>query len=89
MNTDFIIMNHIINDSEYGFRKAHSTLYTAAELIDRLTYKLDNNKIPFNIYIDLSKVFDTLNHSILLSKLHCYGIRPGYVVKVRPDPGMS
>ena len=65
---------NITNNSQYGFRKAHSTVYTATELIDRLTYKLDNNKIPFNIYIDLSIAFDTLNHSILLSKLHYYGI---------------
>ena len=72
---EYIKHHHIINDSQYGFRKAHSTVYTATELIDRLTYKLDNSKIPFNIYIDLSKAFDTLNHSILLSKLHYYGIR--------------
>ena len=72
---EYIEHHHIINDSQYGFRKAHSTVYTATELIDRLTYKLDNKKIPFNIYIDLSKAFDTLNHSILLSKLHYYGIR--------------
>ena len=72
---EYIEHHHIINDSQYGFRKAHSIFYTATELIDRLTYKLDNNKIPFNIYIDLSKAFDTLNHSILLSKLHYYGIR--------------
>ena len=70
----FIILP-LINDSQYGFMKAHLTVYTATKLIDRLTYKLDNNKIPFNIYIDLSKAFDTLNHSILLSKLHYYGIR--------------
>ena len=57
----------IINDSQYGFRKAHSTVYTATELIDRRTYKLDNNKIPFNIYINLSKAFDTLNHCIPLN----------------------
>ena len=50
-------------------------MYTVIELIDRITDKLDNNKIAFNIYIDLSKAFDTINHSILLSKLHYYGIR--------------
>ena len=72
---EYIEHHHIINDYQYGFRKSHPTVYTATELIDRLTYKLDNNKIPFNIYIDLSKAFDTLNHSILLSKLHYYGIR--------------
>ena len=67
---EYIEHHHTINDSPYGFRIAHWTVYTATELIDRLTCTLDNNNIPFNIYIDLSKAFDTLNHSMLLSKLH-------------------
>ena len=44
------------------------------ELIDRVTKLLELGKIPFNLYIDLSKAFDVLNHDILLSKLEFYGL---------------
>ena len=35
---------------------------------------MDNNEVPFSIFLDLSKVFDTLNHNTLLCKLDHYGI---------------
>ena len=36
---------------------------------------MDNGKIPINIYLDISKAFDTLDHSILIDKHKHYGIR--------------
>lgn len=59
--------------SQYGFRKCHSTELSALELVDRIIYAMDRNQIPINIYLDLSKAFDTLDHKILLGKLHYYG----------------
>ena len=44
------------------------------ELIDRITQQLDKGKTPINVYLDLSKAFDTLDHNILLHKLKYYGI---------------
>ena len=64
----------LLYNSQYGFRKNHSTEYAAMELIDRVIKEMDLYKIPINIYLDLSKAFDTLDHNILLSKLSFYGI---------------
>ena len=59
---------------QYGIREKNSTQLAALELVDRITRDLDIGNTPISICIDLSKAFDTLDHNILLSKLHCYGI---------------
>ena len=45
------------------------------EFIDRIFNHLDDKKTPLAIFIDLSKAFDTIDHSILLDKLKHYGIK--------------
>ena len=67
--------NDLLYHHQYGFREGCSTELALTEFIDRLNQMLDNNKIPFAIYMDLSKAFDTLDHSILLYKLRHYGIQ--------------
>ena len=54
--------------------KKYSTEFAVLELIDRITQSLANGQTPVNIYLDLSKAFDTLDHSILLYKLSHYGV---------------
>ena len=45
------------------------------ELIDRITQHLDKCTTPFNVYLDFSKAFDTLDHNIHLmqKRLRWYG----------------
>jgi hypothetical protein len=61
--------------NQHGFRAYHSTEFAALQLLDKIIFEMDNNRLPINIYMDLSKAFDTLDHTILLTKLMHYGFR--------------
>ncbi len=72
---DYMTQHNLFANSQYGFRKNHSTEYAAMEFVDKAMHEIDKGMIPFSIFIDLSKAFDTLDHQILLDKLAHYGIR--------------
>ena len=61
-------------DNQYGFRPKHRTEYAALELIDRIINHMDKYEVPINIFLDLSKAFDTIDHNILLHKLRFCGL---------------
>ena len=71
---EYFTINNLFCIQQFGFRPGHSTELAALRLVNHLITQMDNMKIPINIYIDLSKAFDTLNHNILLAKLNHYGI---------------
>ena len=45
------------------------------EFSDNIYRPLDDGNIAIGILIDFAKAFDTVDHKIILSKLHRYGIR--------------
>ena len=60
---------------QFGFKPGHSTELAALKLVNHVIIEMDNFNLPTNIYIDLSKAFDTLNFDILLNKIDYYSVQ--------------
>ena len=65
----------INNNQQFGFRKGYSTELAITDLYNRIIKNTDNGYYTCCIFLDLSKAFDTVNHTILLEKLYAYGVR--------------
>ena len=73
--TQYFNENQLLYQSQYGFRKGHSTEHAVLELVDHIYSKIDNGESPISIFVDLTKAFDCLDHKILFKKLEYYGVR--------------
>jgi len=65
---NFINNNNILCENQFGFREKHSTYMALLNIIDQITQQLDSKAFSLGIFIDLSKAFDTIDHSILIKK---------------------
>jgi len=66
--------NQGIRPSQHGFMKGRSYLTNLISFYDQVSCLVDEGKAVDVIYLDFSKAFDTLPHSILLEKLAAHGL---------------
>ena len=70
---EFLSLNKVLYDYQSGFRKNHSTDTCLSFLNDKILKGFDDGLLTGMILINLQKVFDTINHDILLKKLSIIG----------------
>ena len=71
----FLDKNKILIESQYGFREKRSTEHAILDIVRKIQKNLDMSMFSCGVFIDLQKAFDTVDHEILLQKLHHFGIR--------------
>ncbi len=70
------LSNHdLLSYCQSGFRSQYSTQDLLLYITDSWKRAIDNKELVGAVFLDLSKAFDSINHSILLSKLSFYGIK--------------
>ena len=73
--TSFFTSNSLINPNQFGFRENTSTEIAVSKIYDEYVHNIEAKEITCSVFLDISKAFDTVNHSLLIQKLDHYGIR--------------
>ena len=70
----YLTTEKLLYSKQFGFQTGPSTEHAIIKLVDQI-YKFEKDHYTLGVFIDLSKVFDTVDHTILITKLEMYGIK--------------
>ena len=73
--TSFIEKKKIIYNAQYSSRENCSTQQAILDIVNRIQSNMEAGLFSCDVFIDLKKAFDKVDHTVLLCKSSKYGIR--------------
>ena len=70
----FLKGHNILYPLQFSFQENNSIDHALIRMTEEIRSSLDNRRYGCGIFVDLQKAFDTVTHSILLTKLEHYSI---------------
>ncbi|BHF72724.1 hypothetical protein SprV_0401579400 [Sparganum proliferum] len=79
----FLEQNHLLSDSQHGFRNCRSCVTTLFYCVEHWIRAVDKGDVMHVIYIDFKKAFDSVPRHRLLYKLNRKGVRGKLLMWIR------
>ena len=71
----YLTTEKLVCSKQFGFQTGLTTEHVIVKLVDQIYNSFEKDYYTLVIFIDLSKAFDTVDHTTLIRKLEMYGIK--------------
>lgn len=71
---EYLENNELLSKVQFGYMSKRSTSSAATIFVDDIRRDMDKRKLTGAVFLDLTKAFDTISHTVLIEKIRSYGV---------------